>query len=151
MAELDDAVVNDVTAAQPASTPVKVPPIAVPAEPVRLFNREFSWIEFNRRVLAEAQDPAVPLLERLKFLAIASNNLDEFMMVRVGAIRDLIVSKIQERSPDGLTPKQQMKGIRERVTSLLTDMYRCFDEITPELKKAGITIESFAELGKKEQ
>jgi polyphosphate kinase len=153
MADLDKAGLPEASAPPPMTSPgtVKVPPIIVPAEPVRLFNREFSWVEFNRRVLAEAQDPAVPLLERLKFLAIASNNLDEFMMVRVGAIRDLIVSRIQERSPDGLTPKQQMKGIRERVTSLLTDMYRCYDEITPELKKAGITVETFAELGKKEQ
>src|SRR5688572_14784612 len=151
MAELDDAVVNDVTAAQPASTPVKVPPIAVPAEPVRLFNREFSWIEFNRRVLAEAQDPSVPLLERVKFLAIASNNLDEFLMVRVGAIRDLVVSKIQERSLDGLTPKQHIKGIRERVGSLMTEMDACLDALMPELRKAGIRIEAFADLSKKEQ
>ena len=153
MADLDKAGLPEAPAPQPMTSPgtVKVPPIIVPADPVRLFNREFSWIEFNRRVLAEAQDPAVPLLERLKFLAIASNNLDEFMMVRVGAIRDLIVSRIQERSPDGLTPKQQMKGIRERVSSLLTDLYLCYDAIMPELKKAGITVEAFAELGKKEQ
>lgn len=152
MAELDDAVSNDVAGSQtPAAAPIKVPPIVVPAEPVRLFNREFSWVEFNRRVLAEAEDPSVPLLERVKFLAIASNNLDEFLMVRVGAIRDLVVSKIQERSPDGLTPKQQIKGIRERVSGLMTEMYGCLDQLLPELRKAGIRIESFAELSKKEQ
>jgi polyphosphate kinase len=133
-------------------TTIKVPPIAMPAEPVRLFNREFSWIDFNRRVLAEAQDPSVPLLERIKFLSITSSNLDEFMMVRVGAIRDLIASAITERSPDGLTPKQQLKGIRSRVNALMTDMYRCLSEqLLPELRKAGIRLERFEDLGKKEQ
>ena len=135
-----------------APATIKVPPITMPAEPVRLFNREFSWIDFNRRVLAEAQDPSVPLLERIKFLSITSSNLDEFMMVRVGAIRDLITSAITERSPDGLTPKQQLKGIRSRVNALMTDMYRCLSEqLLPELRKAGIRLERFEDLGKKEQ
>ena len=118
MADLNEAV----PAAEPSAPPtvtsagtIKVPPIAVPAEPVRLFNREFSWMDFNRRVLAEALDPTVPLLERVKFLSIASSNLDEFLMVRVGAIRELLEAGVQDRSPDGLTPKQQLKGIRERV------------------------------------
>src|SRR5436309_985452 len=102
-----------------SSGTIKVPPIAMPAEPVRLFNREFSWLDFNRRVLAEAFDATVPLLERVKFLSITSTNLDEFVMVRVGAIRELIATGIQERSPDGLTPKQQMRGIRERMRALL--------------------------------
>lgn len=141
--------------AVPVLTPpatIKVPPITMPAEPVRLFNREFSWIDFNRRVLAEAQDPSVPLLERVKFLSITASNLDEFMMVRVGAIRDLIASAITERSPDGLTPKQQLKGIRSRVSTLMTDMYRCLSEqLLPELRKAGIRLERFEDLGKKEQ
>ncbi len=153
MADLDEAASEGIPASPPVTSPgtVKVPPIVVPADPVRLFNREFSWIEFNRRVLAEARDPSVPLLERAKFLAITSNNLDEFLMVRAGAIRDLIAARIQERSSDGLTPKQQLKGIRERVHALMADMYRCLDEILAELRKAGITVETFAELSKKEQ
>lgn len=130
---------------------MKVPPIAVPAEPVRLFNREFSWIEFNRRVLAEAQDATVPLLERLKFLSITSTNLDEFFMVRVGAIREVVRTGIQERSADGLLPKQHLKGIRERVRALMEEMYRTLDMLMPELRKAGIRIEPFSELSKKEQ
>lgn len=151
MADMD-AVTSDVAAStSPAPVSVKVPPIAVPSDPVRLFNREFSWIEFNRRVLAEAGNPAVPLLERVKFLAIASNNLDEFLMVRVGAIRDLVVSKIQERSPDGLTPKQQIKGIRERVAEFMTQMDACLKTLIPELRKAGIRIETLSELTRKEQ
>src|SRR4029079_17922438 len=131
--------------------PARVPPIALPAEPVRLFNREFSWIEFNRRVLAEATDESVPLLERLKFLSIASNNLDEFMMVRVGTVRELMATGIQEKSADGLTPKQQLKGIRERISSLLADMYRSLGDILAALDKAGIRIERFNDLSKKEQ
>ena len=130
---------------------VKVPPIAVPAEPVRLFNRELSWLEFNRRVLAEADDASVPLLERVKFLSIAANNLDEFLMVRVGSIRDLVTAGIVERSPDGLTPKQQLKSIRERIRALMMDMYKCWDDLVPELKKSGIRIESWNDLSKKEQ
>ncbi|HEX6177816.1 MAG TPA: RNA degradosome polyphosphate kinase, partial [Thermoanaerobaculia bacterium] len=153
MADLDEAVTSsDLAAAQPAAPPaVKVPPIAVPPEPVRLLNREFSWIDFNRRVLAEGRDASVPLLERVKFLAIAANNLDEFLMVRVGAIRELVNTGIQDRSPDGLTPKQQLKGIRERVHELVAELYRTLDEIVPELRKAGIRIESWNDLSKKEQ
>jgi polyphosphate kinase len=140
------------SATPPASVaPVRVPPIALPAEPVRLFNREFSWIEFNRRVLAEARDESVPLLERAKFLSIASTNLDEFMMVRVGTVRELMATGIQEKSADGLTPKQQLRGIRERVTALLNEMYRCLEGLLAALDKAGIRIEKFSDLGKKEQ
>jgi polyphosphate kinase len=156
MPGLDEAIQSDVTSStQPTPAPSapapKVPPITVPAEPVRLINREFSWIDFNARVLAEAQDPSVPLLERVKFLAITSNNLDEFLMVRVGAIRELVATGIQERSPDGLSPKQQLRGIRERVSALQAEMYRCLEELLPELRKEAIRIESFAELSKKEQ
>src|SRR5437667_5260778 len=129
LAPLEPASAPSVTPA----VPIRVPPIAVPAEPVRLLNREFSWIGFNRRVLAEAFDETVPLLERLKFLSIASTNLDEFMMVRVGTIGELIA--IQERSADGLTPKQQLKGIRERVKELLSEMYRCLESVVAALDK----------------
>jgi polyphosphate kinase len=142
------------TAPIPAATSpgtIKVPPIAVPAEPVRLFNREFSWIEFNRRVLAEAQDASVPLLERVKFLSIVATNLDEFFMVRVGTIRDLVATGLHERSADGLLPKQHLKGIRERARALMADMYRTLDALVPELRKAGIRIETFGDLAKKEQ
>ena len=130
----------------------KVPPIARPSERVELFNRELSWLDFNRRVLSEAEDPTVPLLERLKFLAIASSNLDEFFMVRVGGIRDLITARITEKSPDGLTPVEQLKEIRRRSQALLTDMYRCLnDQILPELKKNAISIHPFESLSRKEQ
>jgi polyphosphate kinase len=116
-----------------------------------LFNRELSWLEFNRRVLAEAEDKGVPLLERVKFLGITANNLDEFLMVRAGALRTLIASGSRDRSPDGMTPKQQLKAIRERVKALLRDMYRLHDSLLPELRKAGIRVDATALLTKKQQ
>ncbi|MFZ2493885.1 MAG: polyphosphate kinase 1 [Thermoanaerobaculia bacterium] len=144
--------VGEASAARGVVPPApKVPPITHPPEAVRLFNREFSWLEFNRRVLAEAQDESVPLLERLKFLSIASNNLDEFLMVRVGAIRELVASGVRERSVDDLTPKQQLKGIRDRVKLLMREMYACFDALVPQLRRNGISIESSARLTKKQQ
>ena len=79
--------------------------------PEYYFNREFSWLEFNRRVLAEALDPRTPLLERLKFLAIFSSNLDEFFMVRVAGIKNQIEAGVDRLTPDGKTPKEQMDGI----------------------------------------
>ena len=116
-----------------------------------LFNRELSWLEFNRRVLAEAEDSSVPLLERVKFLGITANNLDEFLMVRLGAIRSLIAGEARERSPDGMTPKQQLKAIRDRGKALLRDMYRVHDTLLPQLRKAGVRIEAPGSLTKKQQ
>ena len=117
-----------------------------------LFNREYSWLEFNARVLGEARNPAVPLLERLKFLSIVASNFDEFAMVRVGGIRDLLTAGISDRSPDGLTPRQQLGGIRERSKKHLKEMYECLNkEILPALKEVGISIEYPMELSKKER
>jgi polyphosphate kinase len=135
----------------PVTAAIKVPPAAKPSRNVPLFNREFSWLEFNRRVLAEAEDPSVPILERLKFLAIASSNLDEFFMVRVSGVRDMVIASLAERSPDGLTARQQLKGIRERTSRLLLDMYACLnEEVLPELNRHGIRIDSAGDLSKRE-
>jgi polyphosphate kinase len=117
----------------------------------RFLNRELSWLEFNRRVLAEAESEGVPLLERAKFLSITATNLDEFLMVRVGGIRQLIASGIREKSIDGLTPKQQLKVIRERVKALQRDMYRVHDVVTLQLREAGVRIEGVGVLTKKQQ
>ena len=116
-----------------------------------LFNRELSWLEFNRRVLAEAESADVPLLERAKFLSITATNLDEFLMVRVAGIRQLIDNGIRERSMDGLTPKQQLKAIRDRVKALQRDMYGVLDRLVPPLEAAGVRIVSAAALTKKQQ
>lgn len=90
-------------------------------------NRELSWLEFNDRVLEEAQDGIHPLLERLKFLSIVSSNLDEFFMIRVASLRDQINGDFDKPDPSGLTPKQQLKKISERTHKLIYDQYNCFN------------------------
>jgi polyphosphate kinase len=102
-------------------------------------NRELSWLEFNRRVLEEAQDPSVPLLERVKFLAIFSSNLDEFFMVRVAALKRRIHAGDQTPGPDGLTPAQTTKAVAARVRELVDAQHHCFlGEIQPLLTAEGI-------------
>jgi polyphosphate kinase len=116
-----------------------------------LLNRELSWLEFNRRVLAQAGDASLPLLERVKFLAIAASNLDEFLAVRVGGLHQLIASSIRERSPDGRTPRQQLKEVRQQIRQLLTDLDAVFAKLQPELRKSGIRIDSAASLTQKQR
>src|SRR5580704_16266041 len=91
----------------------------------RYFNRELSWLEFNLRVLEEARTPSIPLLERLKFLAITASNLDEFTMVRVGSLQLLEAEGDIRPDPTGLTTSQQLKAIGERMQAFLSEQYRC--------------------------
>lgn len=111
------------------------------------FNRELSFLEFNRRVLLEALDKNHPLLERLKFLCIFSSNLDEFFMIRVAGLKRQVESGVVELSMDGLTPKEQLVEIRKKVIELYKlqeDLY--YNEVLPELQKAGIFIHHYKEL-----
>src|SRR4249920_1345943 len=104
-------------------------------------NRELSWLEFNRRVLEEAQDPTVPLLERVKFLSIFSSNLDEFFMVRVADLKQRIWAGDQSAAADGLTPGQTLAAISEQVHSLGQEQHRTFlEDIQPRLVAEGIRI-----------
>jgi len=104
-------------------------------------NRELSWLEFNRRVLEEAQDPSVPLLERVKFLAIFSSNLDEFFMVRVAGLKRRAAAGDVSSGPDGLTPTQTLAAIAARVHELVEAQHRCFlDEVEPLLAAEGVRI-----------
>jgi polyphosphate kinase len=102
-------------------------------------NRELSWLEFNRRVLEEARDESVPLLERVKFLAIFSSNLDEFFMVRVARLKRMIADGDQSTDPDGLTPTQTLTAISKRVHELAAEQHLCFlNTILSQLSTEGI-------------
>jgi polyphosphate kinase len=105
----------------------------------RYINREASWLDFNARVLEEAQDTSNPLLERLKFIAITSNNLDEFFMVRIGSLHDLCANNISSRDPAGMTPREQLLYAGDKARTLVDEQYACFkEEIEPALQEAGI-------------
>ncbi len=119
--------------------------------PEHFINRELSWLEFNARVLEEAQDSSNPLLERAKFLAIFSSNLDEFFMVRVAGIREQTFGGVaaQDVSADGLRPMQQLLKISQRTRQLVEEQSQCFnDEIVPALGENGIHILSVRDLDK---
>jgi polyphosphate kinase len=106
-------------------------------------NRELSWLDFNDRVLQLAEDESLPLMERVKFLAIFVTNLDEFFMVRVAGVHDQVDARIDHRGPDGLSPPQVLAGIAERVTELDRRHARQFtDVVQPELAEHGIRIVS---------
>lgn len=111
----------------------------MPDTNARFFNRELSWLEFNQRVLDEARDASLPLLERIRFLAITASNLDEFFMVRVGGLQSLVDRGSRKRDPAGMTPREQLKAIGRRVSELTRDQYDCYlNEIEPALAQASV-------------
>jgi polyphosphate kinase len=115
-------------------------------------NRELSWLEFNRRVLAEAEDPSVPLLERLKFVAIFGGNLDEFFMKRVGGLKLQLQSKTPSLSPDGRTPAQQLREIREWIRPRYQEQRSLLlEQILPELAASGVELLGFRDLAGSER
>lgn len=118
----------------------------------RLFNREQSWIEFNERVLGEALDVRNPLLERAKFLAICSTNMDEFFMIRVAGLREQRRVGVQTTSPDGLTPSEQLSAIRAAVTTQLAVQRECWlSDVNPALRAQGIWVLNYAELSERQR
>jgi len=105
-----------------------------PKEPLLFLNRELSWLEFNQRVLDEALDLGVPLLERLNFLAITGSNLDEFFMVRVGGLQMLQEQRVSASDHTGMSPGEQLEAISRRVHQMNEDQYNCYErEIEPQL------------------
>src|SRR5438876_4004733 len=123
---------------------VAEPPSVSLDDPSLYINRELSWLEFNRRVLEEAQDPQVPLLERLKFLAIFDSNLDEFYMVRVGGLLQKVQAGIPYGSgADRTPPAEQLDRISQAVRQMNADKHRCFlEEVLPGLEREGIVIKN---------
>ena len=120
------------------TTPAPLPPVS--EVPDRFFNRELSWLAFNQRVLAEARNLDYPLLERLRFLSISGNNLDEFLMVRVAGLAGQVRRHIAEASIDGLVPAQQLAAIREAVVRLEAMQQEVWNELRPLLAGEGIAV-----------
>ncbi len=110
-------------------------------------NRELSWLEFNSRVLEEAQDRTNPLLERMKFLSIVSSNLDEFFMIRVASLKDQVHAGLSKADYSGMTPTEQLKRISIKIHSMVYEQYNCYNRsVVPALEKEGISLLEQADL-----
>ena len=129
------------------------PALALPALPDdRFLDRELSWLAFNQRVLELAEDPSVPLLERVRFLAIFASNLDEFFMVRVAGLKRRIATGIAVTAASGLSPRQVLEAISERSHRLMARAARAFvEDVQPMLAQQGVTIVRWSDLGDAEQ
>ncbi len=123
----------------PFPEPVDLPPEEVEG-PKRFFNRELSWLAFNRRVLEVAEDPRVPLLERVRFLAISDTNLDEFFSVRVAGLRKLVKRGSAKRSIDGRTPLEQLRLVDVQARALMERQQKLWKALRAELRDAGIVV-----------
>jgi len=135
---------------------VKAPAVVQKAEinlnnPALYINRELSWLDFNERVLEEAQDQLTPVLEKLKFASIFSSNLDEYFMVRIGGLFRILEASLDHIDASGRTPRRELDEIAEKARLLVKEQYRCFnEEVLPKLEKAGIFIHCIDKLDKKD-
>src|SRR5437667_12265385 len=119
-------------------------------DPQNFINRELSWLEFNRRVLEEAQDVTQPLIERVKFLTIFSSNLDEFFEIRVAGIKQQIESETSDVGPDGLSPTETFNNIRRVVSEMVATQYALWNnELLPQLAENGIRVREVSQLSTK--
>ncbi len=135
------------TAPSPAVTTLSRSTAPIPLNTTPYFNRDLTWLDFNRRVLHEAIDPRTPLLERVKFLAIYSSNSDEFFMKRVGLLRRKIAQKSAEHSHDGLTAEQHYQVVRDKLKSLMREVVDLWTRtLRPALENENIFIRDYVEL-----
>src|SRR6185312_13935403 len=143
---MDGAIEYGMSSAEAPAAPAPSPSHAVTApegleDPSLYINRELSWLDFNDRVLQLAEDDDVPLLERVKFSAIYTTNLDEFYMVRVAGLRDQIDAGVQTPGPDGRTPSETLRLIREKALEQGTRLTDCFErQLRPRLADHDIRI-----------
>src|ERR1700722_1306876 len=133
-----------------------VPPVqgqsALPAQEQRYFNRELSWLDFNQRVLELAADPAVPLLERVRFVAIFSSNLDEFFMKRIGGLLRQRGAGVTELSADGLSPQEQLDLCHDRARKMVqAQMDLWLNQLQPALAEAGVHLRDYDTLDETER
>ncbi|TWT03920.1 RNA degradosome polyphosphate kinase [Reyranella sp. CPCC 100927] len=135
---------NNAAQAAPATLPA-------PDSPRRFINRELSWLAFNTRVLEEASNPRHPLLERVRFLSISANNLDEFYMVRVAGLRDMLPTRANLLSDDGLTPAEQLAAIRAAATDLMHTQQNVWDALRQELRQCDIAVLDDSEITEAER
>ncbi|PMB31159.1 RNA degradosome polyphosphate kinase [Fischerella thermalis BR2B] len=116
------------------------------------FNRELSWLEFNRRVLHEALDHRTPLLERLKFTAIFSSNLDEFFMVRVAILKDQVQALLSQRTPDGRTPQEQLEAIAQLLRPMVVEQHHLFEKVLrKEMASHGIHLLNYPDITREQR
>src|SRR5438552_697587 len=130
---------------QPSGISMSAPAAAVATPDVlqsegRFFNRELSWLAFNRRVLEEASNPRHPLLERVRFLSISASNLDEFFMVRVAGLKAHQALGVEDFSVDGMTPTQQLSAIMVEADRLVTSQHEVWGDLQRQLGDAGMPV-----------
>jgi len=144
---VESAIAKAIVEATVEASPTDSAPAIRFSAPENFINRELSWLEFNRRVLEEAQDPTQPLIERVKFLTIFSSNLDEFFEIRVAGIKQQIESETSDVGPDGLSPTELFNNIQRVVRALVAAQYALWnDDLALQLAKNGIRIHDAAQL-----